>query len=415
MPIKPDENLDSINSSEPALSRRQFLYLAAGSVAGLTSACTKPESILKVQPGLTVARFPEKTEMILLTDRPPQLETPIHFLRQDLTPNEAFFVRWHHSGIPTSVDLRTFKLKVTGHVEKELNLSVDELKTKYEAHKIVSVNQCSGNSRSFYEPKVPGGQWGHGAVGNAAWTGVRLKDILSTAGIKIGAVQVSFAGLDEPPMYSMAKFIKALDVEHAMSEEVLVAYEMNGRQLPMLNGFPVRLVVPGWYATYWVKSLKEINVLPEKFKGFWMDKAYRIPTTKNANEEPEHLAKDTVPINRLSVRSLIIRPDFTDTLKAGVATEVEGIAFDRGTGITRVEVSTDGGKKWDAARIDDNSSGKFSFYRWRLQWTPKAPGMYRIMSRCFNGAGDGQTIEQWNRSGYMRNVIEHLDVQVMAT
>lgn len=146
-----------------------------------------------------------------------------------------------------------------------------------------------------------------------------------------------------------------------------------------------------------------------------MDKAYRIPTSKNAIEAPEHLAKDTVPINRMSVRSLIIRPDFTDTLKAGVPTEVEGIAFDRGTGITRVEVSTDGGKKWDAARIDDNASGKFSFYRWRLQWTPTAPGAYRIMSRCFNAAGDGQTLEQWNKSGYMRNVIEHLDVQVMTT
>lgn len=387
---------------------------AAGTFSGLTAACTsKADGIIKVQPGLTVARFPEKTEMILLTDRPPQLETPIHFLRQDITPNEAFFVRWHHSGIPTTVDLRTFRLNVAGHVDKPLRLSVEDLKTKYEPHKVIAVNQCSGNSRSFFQPKVPGGQWGHGAVGNASWTGARLKDILKDAGIKAGAVQVSFAGLDEPPLYSMAKFVKALDAEHAMSEEVLVAYEMNGEQLPMLNGFPIRLVVPGWYATYWVKSLKEIGVLPERFKGFWMDKAYRIPKTKNAIEQPEHLATDTIPINRMSVRSLIVRPDFTDTVKAGIATEVEGIAFDSGTGITRVEVSTDGGNKWQEATIDQTGAGKFAFHRWRLKWTPSAPGDYRILSRCYNAAGDGQILEQWNKSGYMRNVIEHIDVQVM--
>lgn len=387
---------------------------AAGAFAGLSAACTsKTQSIIKVQPGLTVARFPEKTEMILLTDRPPQLETPIHFLRQDITPNEAFFVRWHHSGIPTNVDLRSFRLNVTGHVDKQLSLSVEDLKTKYEQHKVIAVNQCSGNSRSFFQPRVPGGQWGHGAVGNAAWTGARLKDILKDAGIKSGAIQVSFAGLDEPPLYSMAKFVKALDAEHAMSDEVLVAYEMNGAQLPLLNGFPVRLVVPGWYATYWVKSLKEIKVHPENFKGFWMDKAYRIPKTKNAIEQPENLATDTIPINRMSVRSLIVRPDFTDIVKAGLATEVEGIAFDSGTGIVRVEVSTDGGNNWEPANIDQTSAGKYAFHRWRLKWTPAAAGTYRLMSRCYNAAGDGQILQQWNKSGYMRNVIEHLDVQVV--
>jgi len=118
--------------------------------------------------------------MILLTDRPPQLETPIHYFRQDLTPNEAFFVRWHLEGIPTSVDLRTFRVNVSGHVRQPLQLSVDELRSQFEPFSIIAVNQCSGNSRSFFEPRVPGGQWKDGAVGNAKWTGVPVKSIFGS-------------------------------------------------------------------------------------------------------------------------------------------------------------------------------------------------------------------------------------------
>jgi sulfite dehydrogenase (cytochrome) subunit A len=236
------------------VSRRKFLLLAATLAAGsLTSACSRvlqedfqKGGIIQVKEGLSVARFPEKEELIMLTDRPPQLETPLFYYRQDLTPNEAFFVRWHFSGIPTSVDLQTFKLEVGGHVQKPVSLSVEELRRQFEPESIVAVNQCSGNSRSYFSPQVPGGQWGHGAVGNARWTGVRLKDLLNKVGVKSQAAQVTFAGLDEPPLYSMHKFVKALDIDHATGDDVLVAYEMNGEPLPMLNGFPLRLVVPGW-------------------------------------------------------------------------------------------------------------------------------------------------------------------------
>jgi len=153
--------------------------------------------------------------MIFLTDRPPQLETPIHYFRQDLTPNEAFFVRWHLEGIPTSVDLRTFRLNVSGHVQQPLQLSVDDLRSKFDPISIVAVNQCSGNSRSFFEPRVPGGQWKHGACGNAKWTGVSMKSILDRAEVKAGAVDVSFNGLDVPPLPSVADFVKALSINHA--------------------------------------------------------------------------------------------------------------------------------------------------------------------------------------------------------
>ena len=238
----------------------------------------------------------------------PTLETPWHYFRHDLTPNEAFYVRWHLEAIPTHVELQSWRLRVGGHVERPLELSMEDLR-RIEPVSLVAVNQCSGNSRSLFAPQVPGGQWQNGAMGNARWTGVRLGDLLRRAGLKAGAVQVCIDGLDEGPLPSVPDFVKALDVDHACEPEVLVAYEMNGAPLPMLNGFPARLVVPGWYATYWVKALSTITVVEKPYTGFWMATAYKIPTTAGANELPQALAAQTVPINRMNVRSFFVRPD----------------------------------------------------------------------------------------------------------
>jgi sulfite dehydrogenase (cytochrome) subunit A len=370
------------------------------------------ESVLAASSdNVELARFPEKTELILLTDRPPQLETPLHYFRQDLTPNEAFFVRWHLEGIPTSVDLRTFRLNVSGHIRQPVQLSVDELRSQFEPISIIAVNQCSGNSRSFFEPRVPGGQWKHGAMGNAKWTGVSVKSILDRAQVKAGAVDVSFNGLDAPPLASVADFVKALSIDHARDGEVMVAYAMNDQALPMVNGFPLRLVVPGWYGTYWVKALSDITVLPAAFSNFWTDKAYRIPSGPNGTESPKDMAEVTVPINRFNVRSLIVRPEPDETLRAGMPAEMEGIAFDAGYGIRRVEVSMDGGITWTDARLDPEL-GKYSWRRWRAPWTPRNRGPYRLMACATNAVGDTQSKEQWNRSGFMWNVISQVDVKV---
>ncbi len=205
------------------MNRRGFLQLiGATGAAALTASCNRINSVVgTLSSTRDLVRFPEKTEMILLTDRPPQLETPIHYFRQDLTPNEAFFVRWHLEGVPTSVDLRTFRLNVSGHVRQPLQLSVDELRSQFEPISIIAVNQCSGNSRSFFEPRVPGGQWKHGAVGNAKWTGVPLKSILDRAQVKSGAVDVSFNGLDAPPLPSVSDFVKSLSIDHARDGEAM--------------------------------------------------------------------------------------------------------------------------------------------------------------------------------------------------
>jgi len=255
-----------------------------------------------------------------------------------------------------------------------------------------------------------GGQWGNGAVGNAKWTGVRLSDLLKRAGVKDEAVDVSFAGLDKPPLPDTPAFAKSLDLAHANDGEVMVAYAMNDAPLPMLNGFPLRLVVPGWYATYWVKSLDAITVLAKPFDGFWMAKAYRVPNTPDHQEAPDKLAKETVPISAMTVRSLFVRPEPQERVAPGAKYEVQGIAMDSGKGIRKVELSTDGGASWKDARLDPEI-GRYSWRRWRFDWTPQ-PGMHRLMVKATNDAGQTQTSAQWNRSGYARNVIEALDVNV---
>jgi sulfite dehydrogenase len=397
------------------LDRRQWLHWGArlGGAALLPGGCARKAAEVPAEPE-PYLRFPGKVAMRVINDRPPCLETPWRFYREDLTPNEAFYVRWHLEAIPTTVDLRTWRLRLGGHVEKPLELSMDDLR-RMEGTSFVAVNQCSGNSRSRFAPRMPGAQWGDGAMGNARWTGVPLRDLLRRAGVRAGALQVAFDGLDEGPLPTVPDFVKTLEMEHALDEraDLLVAYEMNGQPLPLLNGFPVRLVVPGWYATYWLKSLSDITVLAQPFTGFWMAKAYRIPTAAGALESPQVLAEKTVPINRMNVRSFIVRPETGEQVPAGRPYPLEGIAFDGGHGIKQVEFSTDGGATWSSARLGDDL-GHYSFRRWRAEWVPPGRGTYRLRVRAVNTAGEGQPeTAGWNRGGYMRNVIEEVAVTVV--
>jgi sulfite dehydrogenase (cytochrome) subunit A len=158
--------------------------------------------------------------------------------------------------------------------------------------------------------------------------------------------------------------------------------------------------------------LNHIQVLPEKFHGFWMDKAYRIPTSPNGNESPDHLATETIPINRLSLRSLFVRPEPDEQISSKAPFEIQGIAFDSGSGIQRVEVSTDNGNAWTNTQLDP-VLGKFSWRRWRSTWIPPAPSKYQLKVRAFNRDGQQQTTSLWNRAGYMRNVIEQIEVEVL--
>ena len=355
-----------------------------------------------------LVKYPQKRPMIGVTSRPPQLETPFSVFNEGLiTPNNAFFVRYHLAQIPVDIDPDKFTLEIKGKVDRPLKLSLKDLK-KMPAVELIAVNQCSGNSRGFFDPRVAGGQLGNGAMGNARWRGVPLKTVLDKAGIQQGAKQITLNGMDGPVSDKTPDFVKALDVDHARDGEVMLAYGMNDHDLPVLNGFPLRLVVPGYYGTYWVKHLNEITVIDNVFDGFWMKTAYRIPDTPCGCVDPGTAPKATIPINRFTVRSFITNVTDGARLKAG-ATTLKGIAFDGGKGIKEVAVSTDGGKNWTPAKVGKDL-GKYSFREWHLP-LKLAAGSHEIKVRATNNVGDSQPSEpKWNPAGYLRNVIETVRV-----
>lgn len=399
-----------------ALRRRSFLR-QAGTIGAATAFGSPVLGVLAAEVGHVTLPFengereliayPQKRPLILLTARPPQLETPFSVFNEGvITPNDAFFVRYHWSGIPTSIDAQAYRLRVGGNVNTPLDLSLADLRQMADATELVAVNQCSGNSRGHFAPRANGGQLSNGAMGNARWTGIPLRKVLERAGVKAGSVQVAFNGLDSPPVGDGPDFIKALGIDHALDGEVMLAWQMNGADLPMLNGYPLRLVVPGYYGTYWVKHLSDITVTDQVFDGFWMSTAYRIPDNQCACTEPGKAPTKTTPINRLNVRSFVTSLTDGMQVKAGRQTVVRGIAFDGGYGVTEVAFSSDGGKNWQAAQLG-RDLGRYSFREWSAAFTPKQKGNYELRVRAVNRIGQGQPSSAlWNPAGYMRNVVE---------
>jgi len=401
----------------PTLNRRETLKstLAAGlavAAAGKLAPAIAGEMVnLRFRNGeRPLVAYPQKRPLIVLTSRPPQLETPFSVFNEGMfTPNDAFFVRYHLADIPLAIDPDAYRLNVQGKVDTPLSLSLAELRNGFEPVELAAVNQCSGNSRGFFEPRVAGGQSGNGAMGNARWKGVPLKALLARAGVRSGAVQVSFQGLDRPVLPETPTFMKALDLDHALDGEVMIAYAMNGENLPWLNGFPIRLIVPGCYGTYWVKHLNEITVLDAPLDSFWMKTAYRIPNNACACTEPGKAPTSTVPIGRFNVRSFLTNIADGATVKAGGSVNLRGIAFDGGYGVSDVAVSTDDGKTWTEAALGENL-GKYSFREWKANVSLE-PGNHRLMVRAANRIGQSQPLEPlWNPTGYMRNVVEVTNV-----
>jgi DMSO/TMAO reductase YedYZ molybdopterin-dependent catalytic subunit len=359
-----------------------------------------------------LVRYPGKRPMIGLTARPPQLETPFSVFREGvLTPNDAFFVRYHMSDIPLSIDTTSYRLKIGGHVETPLSLSLNDLKRTFNSTEIVAVNQCSGNSRGYFEPRVAGGQLGNGAMGNARWTGVSLKEVLKRAGVKAGAQYVTFNGLDNPPAPTMPDFIKALEFDHAADGEVMLAWAMNGYDLPFLNGYPLRLVVPGYFGTYWVKHLSDITVLDAPFDGYWMKTAYRVPDNDCQCVPVGTKPASTRPIGKFAIRSFITSHADGAQVSGGKPVPVSGIAFDCGHGIAKVELSADGGGTWKEASLGEDQ-GRYSFRPWTIA-LELARGDRGIKVRATSRSGETQPMEpSWNPPGYLRNVVETLQVRV---
>ncbi|MGH9864017.1 MAG: molybdopterin-dependent oxidoreductase [Candidatus Acidiferrales bacterium] len=365
-----------------------------------------------------MATYPQKAPLVLLTDRPVQLETPRIYFLNAITPNEAFFVRWHLESIPNEVDLTSWRLRVEGNVNKPLALTFSDLVHKFKPVTLAAVNQCSGNSRSRFGPRVVGGQWGNGAMGCARWTGVHFRELLDMAGVKSGSVQVQMEGLERgkgPQGMPSYEFKKSLDLSDPVLDESIVAYAMNGESLPMLNGFPVRLIVPGYFATYWVKCLALVRLLDKPDDNFWMNPGYRVPDTPRGNITPADVTAGNVkmiPITRMPVRSFIISPDGATKIPAGLPITVRGTSFSGFSRVVKVEFSDSARGGWREVKLGEDL-GPYAFRTWEYAWTPEKPGKYELAVRATDEKGNVQPDEGvWNPGGYLWNKIERQEVIV---
>jgi DMSO/TMAO reductase YedYZ molybdopterin-dependent catalytic subunit len=382
----------------PALTSSQTkageLELPAALPAG-----TRSEASLEALPG--------KKPLIRLAYRPPNYETPLEYFRTPITPNDAFFVRYHLSNIP-EVDAATYKIAVNGDgANGHAGITLSDLKS-FPAYEVVAVNQCSGNRRGLSNPQVAGVEWGYGAMGCARWKGARLKDILDKVGLKKEAIEISFNGAEGPAYEKTPDFIKSLPVWKALDESTLVAYEMNGEPLPPYNGYPARLIVPGWTGTYWMKHLISITALTTPQGGFWMNPAYRIPLGKFpivARFTSQENATST-PITEMVINSLITSHADGDKVKVG-ENVVSGLAWDGGYGIRSVEVSTDNGNTWSEAKLGEDL-GRYAFRPWSFDLLAK-PGDNKVMANATNMIGQTQTAALlFNPAGYHNNVTQNL-------
>jgi DMSO/TMAO reductase YedYZ molybdopterin-dependent catalytic subunit len=388
---------------------RRTLIAGAGASAALTLPVLAQRMVDLALPGGPSVRpmgprFPQKRDMIVQRVHPPLLETPFGVFDQGLlTPNDQHFVRWHWD-FPTAIDVERYRVAVYGAVQSPLTLSLDQVLRAGKHVEYSAVNQCAGNGRGLFEPRVAGAQWGPGAMANAQWRGVRLRDVLDKAGLRANARFVRFKGLDRPPIDGAPQFIKAIPIDVARHDDTIIAFAMNGTVLPLLNGFPLRIIVPGWYSTYWVKMLSDIEVLTGEDQNFWMAKAYRMPL---ATVKPGDTGFATKPISNMVPRAWITG----QSGGRGILKSVHGIAMGGDTGIGKVDlvVPSDDGRIIEAQLSSDE--GKYGFRRWSAL-LPESYATIRIGPRCTNANGVTQPIEHtWNPGGYARDGIEFIDLK----
>jgi sulfoxide reductase catalytic subunit YedY len=398
------------------MKRRDFFKASIAASAAImgTSLTAGVTTQPKESKEISKFTFPEKKPMITYSDRPPLLESPRDVFTQTITPNDAFFVRWHLPDIPTFIDPETYTIKIDGLVEREMEISLKSLKHDFEQVEVTAVLQCGGNSRSAFHP-IPGGiQWGSGAMGCAKWKGVRLSDILDRAGLKKDAKWIGFNGKEKAAYYETPNFVRELELDE-LDDHVIIAYEMNGEDLPYLNGYPLRLIIPGYYSDSWVKMLSHITVTNEYKSLFFMDEAYRVPDNQTEGETPENLFKSTKPITLMNVKSVIGYPLNSARIDHNSQLVVRGVAFDSGLGIKDVQVSLDDGATWQSALLDNNA-GRYAYKAFRFSFKPTQFGKVNIMAKAINRLGQEQPFAKdipWNHGGYKYNGIDVVTIEVV--
>jgi sulfite oxidase len=385
-------------------SRRDFFRVAAHAALAAWTAGPIWTWAADHSSGIEV---PGKAGLLVRSFRFLDLETPVEYFNSWITPVPHFFVR-NHMHKPSTVEADTWTLSIGGEVEKPYKLSFAEI-SKHEKHSVVNTLECAGNGRSLQTPKVPGVQWGKGAVGNARFSGPRLRDLLQRAGVKTSGKHVMFRGLDEVPG-NVPPFIRSIPIEKALDDETLVALEMNGAPLSKDHGFPARALVPGWVGAASCKWLTEIKVLDKEFEGNFMSPAYRLP---NQPVKPGEAVKpeDTHPVTGLNVKSVIAAPPDGSSIKSR-SVRIQGVAWAGEAEIARVEVSTDGGSTWQPAELGSDKA-RYAWRLWTHNWKAPKPGDYTVMARATDSQGRTQPATAvWNPSGYLNNPIDQVKIHV---
>jgi len=408
------------------LSRRNVLlsggsFIAAAGALGLSSHVKIPflknlkngiVPLAQAQTSIDESAFDKgqamygKGQLTLLNDRPLNMETPPHLLDAKVTPAEHFFVR--NNGIPPeNTEAENWTLTIDGLVDTPVTYTIAELKSRFETHTLQLQIECGGNGRKFYEPGASGNQWTFGAIGCAQWTGVRLKDVLEAANIQEGAVYTAHFGADTHLSGDSKKrpISRGVPISKAMEEHNLIAWAMNGQDIPIINGAPLRLVVPGWPGSCSQKWLTKITVRDQVHDGAKMTgKAYRVPEYSVApgTAVPD---SDMQIIESMPVKSLITSPKTGTKVKPNKSFEVRGHAWAGDLDVKSVDVSIDFGASWQPAQLD-SPVNKYAWQHWRANITLPEAGYYEVWARATDSQGMMQPpmTPGWNPKGYLNNM-----------
>lgn len=393
-----------MSTMSTALSRRDILAIAArlslagaGAKLGVADAAAQGSGV----PSTAQER------LIRHSTRPPDYETPVSLLDSFITPSEYFYVR-SHLPLPTSIEAASWRLAIDGAVATPLSLTLDEITQLPKATLTVTL-ECAGNGRAFFDPPVPGVQWQRGAVGTARWTGARLADLLNRAGVKTAAKNVVMNAADRP-LGTMPDFVRQVPLAKALHPDTIVAYEMNGQPIPAVHGFPLRAIVPGWEGAYSVKWLQSLTAITTESDSFWVATAYRYPNRRIAPGAAVDAA-DLSPLSGLAVKSLITQPPAGATLPAGPIA-VAGFAWSGDNDIAAVDISTDNGSTWQAARLVGEKA-RYAWRRFEFTFIATTAQSYLILSRATDAQGRVQpAVADWNPSGYLWNQYDAVRIEV---
>ncbi len=405
-----DDAQDRQDHENEGFGRRAFLGTSALGLAGGLLGAGIPLQMTATRALAQSGVLDGKDRLDLLNDRPVNAETPAHLLDDEITPIDRHFIR-NNGVVPAETSAEGWTLSIDGLVDSPMEMTIDELRNNFEVVTMALTLECGGNGRAFFNPPASGNQWTYGAVACSEWTGVRLREVLEAAGVQDGAIYTGHHGADmhlsgDPERSPLSR---GIPIEKAMTDNVLIAFEMNGEALHPMNGAPLRLVVPGWPGSCSQKWLTRIEALDQLHDGTKMGApSYQVPAYPVAPGTEVPL-EDFEIINAMPVKSLITYPQ--DGADVGTEFEVRGHAWAGDRMIQRMEISTDYGESWQEVELDDPVNDG-AWQNWRASASVPQAGYYEIWGRATDSDGVMQPHAiRWNPKGYLNNSFHKVTLQ----